>query len=144
MRIAYEITDTSANRFQFYPFSPEKCRKYVIKNIENCCNKSNADVLYVAKKNGQVVGFKAFKIDKEFSRITGERKGIFVFSGILNSEKRKHIASYFFNFADNLVLKDVDFIIGSPLLHNTPMINFINKQQGFRYILSQYCLTRKI
>ncbi len=126
IKIAEEISKDLKSKFSLTPYLPKKEKSdYYLESIKNCCLGINADDVYVAVKNGIVVGFVCYRYDRIFEETLGKKISFLVIGGILRSEHRKNIGKHLFTWTHKQILGNSELVLWKVYLHNLPMIRFI-------------------
>jgi hypothetical protein len=129
MKIAGEIAQDISSKFSLNPYLPQEEKYgYYLESIKNCCLGLNADEMFVAVKDTAIIGFIAYRYDKIFQASLGKRMAFLVMGGILRSERKKYMGTYFFTWAHKQIFKNSEVILGRAYLHNPSMIRFIMKR----------------
>lgn len=138
IKIAKEINEDVNSKFGLTPYLPRKKKvNYYLESIKNCCLGLNADDIFVAIKNGLIIGFICYRYDRIFKKTLGRRISFAVIGGISRCERQKNIGSYFFTWAHKQIFKSSKAILGKAYLHNLPMIIFTLRRRlmpSFKFI----------
>lgn len=145
INIAEEISKDLKSKFSLTPYLPRKEKySYYLENIRNCCLGLNADDIFVAAKNGVVVGFVCYRYDRIFEKTLRKKIAFSVIGGVSPLERRKGIGSHLFNWSYKQIFKNSEAILWKIHLHNLPMIRFILKRGFVPSLEILYTFCRKL
>lgn len=139
--IGKEVASILKSHYHFDLRLPrDRVQNYYIENVVNCCKGNNADKMIVVEQEGRAVGFLAYNLSPDFTKIVNSRRASIVLFALSRSQRGRGLSQPFLYELCTYTLTQADFIVGKVYLYNTGMVRLLTKFNPYPFCQYLYCL----